>query len=156
VIQLLKISGFSTIITTASKRNEQYCMNAGATHVIDYHDVPYSELYVAVRKITKEPIELVYDASSGLSETQSAGWQILAPNGRMVVARPPTIDSKNNIGKRLFFTLGDVYIQEKQEFTAKMYSALNEWLANGEIKVRSFFHGEEEKKPDITSTAQQC
>jgi NADPH:quinone reductase-like Zn-dependent oxidoreductase len=145
VIQLLKISGFSSIITTASKRNEQYCMNAGATHVIDYNDIPYSELHVAVKKITEEPIELVYDATSCLPETQNAGWQILAPNGRMVVARPPAIDSKNDVGKRLFFTFGDVHIEEKQEFTAKMYSALNKWLANGEIKVRRFFHGREKK-----------
>ena len=58
-IQLAKLSGFSPIIVTASQRNADYCKKAGATHIIDYRETPYSQLSEAVAKITTEPIEVV-------------------------------------------------------------------------------------------------
>ena len=54
MIQFAKLSGFSPIITTASKHNETYLKSLGATHVID-RSIPLSELPQAVKAITDKP-----------------------------------------------------------------------------------------------------
>ncbi|KAI0033328.1 GroES-like protein [Vararia minispora EC-137] len=136
-IQLAKLSGFSPIITTASKHNEAYCKAAGATHVIDYKDVPYADLPAAVTKITTEPFKVVYDAVT-VDDSQTAGWTILAPGGDMVVTLPPKVGqrerSEANDGKRVAFTYGSIHLPMNAEFGARMHKALPGLLKDGAIK----------------------
>ncbi|VDC03740.1 unnamed protein product [Peniophora sp. CBMAI 1063] len=137
--QLAKLSGFSTIITTASKHNEDYCKSAGATHVIDYHDVPYPELPAAVKKIVGDtPLTYVYDAAS-IPESQKAGWDMLSPGGAIVVVKPPsqeigTIGQDDEKGRRAVWVYGGANEQDHGDFGAGLYAALTEMLDKGELK----------------------
>jgi NADPH:quinone reductase-like Zn-dependent oxidoreductase len=136
-IQLLAASGFSPIITTASKHNEAYCKAAGATHVIDYRDVPYSDLPAAVRKITSEPVSYIYDAIS-TPDSQKACWEILAANGRLTVVLYPVVGKAWEVGedgKGLAFVFGSANGSANFEFGKKMFAGLSRLLESGEIKV---------------------
>jgi NADPH:quinone reductase-like Zn-dependent oxidoreductase len=88
VIQLAKLSGLSPIITTASLKHTDLLKSLGATNVIDRN----ASLSDEVRKITDQPITIVYDSISS-AETQQAGLNVLAPRGTIAVITPPTIKS---------------------------------------------------------------
>lgn len=140
-LQFAKLSGFSPIITTASARNEAYCKTAGATHLIDYHDVPYSDLPEAVGKISHSPIAFVFDAIS-VPETQRAGWKTLGSGGNMTIVLPPDAAlGKPGVpgadGKTFGFVYGNVNFEPSQGFGSKMYAALTELLETGALKVRA-------------------
>jgi NADPH:quinone reductase-like Zn-dependent oxidoreductase len=136
-IQLLAASGFSPIITTASKHNEAYCKAAGATHVIDYRDVPYSELPAAVQEITSAPISVIYDAVS-TAEAQKACWEVLAANGKLAVVLHPVVGQAGEIaedGKRLAWVAGSANSPPNFEFGKKMFVGLSKMLESGLIKA---------------------
>ncbi|VDC07629.1 unnamed protein product [Peniophora sp. CBMAI 1063] len=148
-IQLAKLSGFDPIITTASKRNEGLCKSAGATHVLDYRDVPYAELSgVVVGIIGDAPLEYIYDAVSS-KESQKADWDMLAPGGAMVVVAPPseavgTPGKDDDRGRRVVWVFGNVNDPEHEEIGTCMYAVLTEMLEKGKIKpsqVDSLGHG---------------
>lgn len=136
-IQLLKLSGFSPIITTASKHNEAYVKAAGATHIIDYHDVPYSELSTAVKRITSEPISVIYDAVAS-PDVQKALWEILAPNGKLASVAPPAFGKDGEVtedGKLVAWVFGSANSPYNYEFGKKFFPALSKLLEAGQIKV---------------------
>ncbi|KAI0040040.1 GroES-like protein, partial [Auriscalpium vulgare] len=115
-IQLAKLSGYDPIITTASAHNEAYCKAAGATHVVDYHKVPYSALPAAVAEIASS-VPLVYDAIS-VADSQKASWVIAAPQGIVIVTLAPVvgkIGEEAEDGKRVFYTYGSVHAADNQE-----------------------------------------
>lgn len=87
-IQLAKLSGLSPIITTASLKHTNSLKSLGATNVIDRN----APLLDEVRKITDQPITIIFDSISN-AETQQAGLDLLAPRGTIVVITPPTIKS---------------------------------------------------------------
>ncbi|KAI0052285.1 hypothetical protein FA95DRAFT_1379025 [Auriscalpium vulgare] len=135
-IQLLKLSGYSPIITTASAHNEAYCKAAGATHVIDYHKVAYPDLPAAVAQITSAAVSVVYDAIS-LEDSQKAAWQILASRGNLIVTLPPVVGKAGadaEDGKRLVWTFGSVHDPANHTVSDAMYRALPGLLAEGVIK----------------------
>lgn len=137
-IQLLKASGFGPIITTASKHNEEYCKSAGATHVIDYHEVSYSELHAAVQKITTLPIPVIYDAVSN-PDSQKAVWEILAPKGKVAFVMPPAYGKPGEAsedGKEVAFVFGTPAAAKNYEFGKKMYVGITKLLESGDLKVR--------------------
>ena len=136
-IQLLKASGFSPIITTASRRNDEYCKSAGATHVIDYHDVPYSELPAAVKEITSSPISVVYDAVS-TPDAQKAVWQILAPKGKVAIVLPPAVGKPGEAGedgKEVAWVFGSANVSKNYEFGKKMFAGITKLFESGDLKV---------------------
>lgn len=137
-IQLLKASGFGPIITTASKHNEEYCKSAGATHVIDYHEVPYSEFPAAVKKITPLPIPVVYDAVS-TPDAQKAVWEILAPKGKLVTVLRPAYGKAGEAsedGKEVTWAFGTPAVATNYEVGKKMYVGITKLLESGDLKVR--------------------
>ena len=70
-VQLAKPSGSNPVVKTASAPKEDYCRAAGATHVIDYHSMPYNNAIPdAIHKITKGPLLIVYDVIF-MQDTQS-------------------------------------------------------------------------------------
>ncbi|KAI0051049.1 NAD(P)-binding protein, partial [Auriscalpium vulgare] len=134
-IQLAKLSGYDPIITIASAHNEAYCKSAGATHVIDYHKVPYSALPAAVAEIASS-VPLVYDAISE-ADSQKASWEIAAPQGIVIVTRAPVvgkIGQEAEDGKRVFYTYGVVHTADNQEKGGILYRVLPSLLAEGLIK----------------------
>ncbi|VDB91637.1 unnamed protein product [Peniophora sp. CBMAI 1063] len=138
-IQLAKLSGFSTIITTASKHNEAYCKSAGATHVIDYHIVPYAELSAEVKAIVGDkPLTYIYDAISS-AESQKASWEALSPGGALVVVLPASTDigkpgKDDENGRRVVAVFGTVNDPENWAFGKKLYGALPGLLEKGELR----------------------
>ncbi|KAI0318211.1 GroES-like protein [Amylostereum chailletii] len=136
-IQLVKLSGFNPIIATASKKNENYCKAAGATHVIDYHDLPYADLPAAVAKLVNGPISLVYDAVSS-EDSQKAGWAILAHSGSLINAGRRilgiTPDQIGEDGKHLVQVWGVIRRDDNIELGAKMCNHLTDLLEEGLLK----------------------
>jgi len=78
-IQLAKISGFSPIFTTASSKHVEALTALGATHILD-RSLTSAQVSAEVAKVTKEPINYVYDTISSES-TQRLALDILAPGG---------------------------------------------------------------------------
>jgi NADPH:quinone reductase-like Zn-dependent oxidoreductase len=138
-LQLAKLSGFNPIITTASIRNEDYCRAAGATHVIDYRTTPYASIPATVKEIVKGPVNIIFDAIS-THETQQADWEILEPNGSLVVVLPLAIDipAEPKDNRWTVFVYGGIGVRDRDhpEFGREMYAALPGLLADGLIKVR--------------------
>ncbi|KAG6845254.1 hypothetical protein H0H87_011989 [Tephrocybe sp. NHM501043] len=126
-IQLAKLSGFSPIITTASPKNTRYLESLGATHVID-RNLPLSSLAGAVKGVTNAPIEIVYDAVS-TADTQKTGYEILAPNGSLVVVLNPEVTKA--VGKEVFHVFAMPNLPHTSDISANMYSKLTEWLEEG-------------------------
>ncbi|KAI0825561.1 GroES-like protein [Irpex lacteus] len=135
-IQLLKASGFDLIITTASKHNEEYCKSAGATHVIDYHEVSYPELPAAVKKLTSLPISVIYDAVA-TPDAQKAVWEILAPKGKAAFVLPPAVGKPGEAGedgKEVVGVFGGTTVPSNYEFGKKMWVGVTKLLESGDIK----------------------
>jgi NADPH:quinone reductase-like Zn-dependent oxidoreductase len=137
VIQFAKLSGFSPIITTASKSNEAYLKSIGATHVID-RSVPLSDLAQTVKAITSEPVKVAYDAIS-LPETQNAAYDILAPGGQIVIVLNESVPKdKQTDNKEIVHVFGNVQAPEQREVGKSLYAKLTELLKAGDIKVRYY------------------
>ncbi|KZV67572.1 GroES-like protein [Peniophora sp. CONT] len=136
-LQLLKASGFSPLITTASKHNEAYCKAAGATHVIDHKDVPYAELPVAITEVLCEtPVSFIYDAWSR-GGSQQAAYSLLAPGGSMCTVMPPEVGERakeDAQGRRVVIPYGSVNVEYHHKFGTEMYAHLTEMLETGELK----------------------
>lgn len=134
VIQFAKLSGFSPIITTASKTNEEYLKSLGATHIID-RSVPLSELQQAVKGITSKPVTTAYDAIS-LVDTQNAAYDVLAPGGKLLVVLDEAIEkSKVAADKTVAHVFGNVQPEDQRELGKSLYAKLTALLASGDIKV---------------------
>lgn len=130
------MSGFSPIITTASKRNETYLKSLGATHVIDRVTQP-ADLPKLVKEITSEPVKVVYDAVP-TAETQSVVYtDILASGGKVMLFLPLQMDkSKLTDDKEVAHVFGSPRLPEQREIGLSLYRKVPELLAAGELKVR--------------------
>ncbi|KZV71797.1 GroES-like protein [Peniophora sp. CONT] len=136
-IQMLRISGFSPIIATASSSNEAYCKRAGATHVVDYRDVPYAALPdKIVELLSGKPLTLAFDAIAVL-ESQQAAWAALAPNGNLIALHFPVVGTGETAeqGKRAIMVHGVAKSEENVEIGKRMFSHITELLASGDVKV---------------------
>ncbi|KAH7100758.1 GroES-like protein [Auriculariales sp. MPI-PUGE-AT-0066] len=135
-LQLLAASGFSPLLTTASKHNEEYCKAAGATHVIDYREVPYAVLPAKVREILhagseEKPLAFIYDAACKDGSEQAA-YSLLAAGASMVTAQQPKVGIRgkdDELGRRVLSPYGGT--SEHEEFSAPMCASLTELFAKG-------------------------
>ncbi|KAI0351756.1 GroES-like protein [Trametes cingulata] len=135
VIQVAKLSGFSPIITTASPHNEVLLKSLGATHVIDRGLSPEAILLELPKLTGGKPLDLVYDAVS-LPETQSLGYDALAPGGTLLLVLPDAIPSEKKTGKdtkRVMTVLGNFYLPENRTLGAELYKRLTAWLEEGVV-----------------------
>ncbi|KAJ3521239.1 hypothetical protein NM688_g9042 [Phlebia brevispora] len=134
VIQLAKLSGFSPIVTTASSRNEKFLKSIGATHVLTREGVPLSSIASEVKKITQEPVKIVYDAIS-LPDTQNAAYDILAPGGKFILVLPFSVDeAKRTDDKEVVQVFGNVHDPAQRAVGVSLYKQLTELLKTGDIK----------------------
>ncbi|KAF5371223.1 hypothetical protein D9758_004226 [Tetrapyrgos nigripes] len=130
-IQLLRLVKFSPIIAYASAHQFDYLKSLGATEFIDRKQVSFSDLPAAVKKITSEPIKVVYDAFSS-ADSQQAGYDILADGGTIIVTTGDQVKNKVN-GKKVLAVLGNVHPPVNREFGKVQYRNLTKYLQDGTI-----------------------
>lgn len=125
------MSGFSPIITTASKHNEPLLKSLGATHIIDRH-LPLS---TAVQSVTSEPIRIVFDAIADAS-TQPAAYGVVAPGGQYIIVTPLKLDSAIvTEDKEVAFMFGSPFPAAQRSLGVGLFKELTTFLQTGEIKV---------------------
>jgi len=130
-IQLSKLAGISTIITTASLKHTEWLKSLGATHVID-RNTP--ALTAEVFKITgNQAVKYVYDAISE-PETQQAGYDLLASDGLIVITLSDSIKKKVE-GKRVSFILGMTSVPQHREMLTPFFDKITSLLEAGDIKT---------------------
>ncbi|EPT05495.1 hypothetical protein FOMPIDRAFT_83158 [Fomitopsis schrenkii] len=133
-IQLAKLSGFSPIITTASLHNTDLLRSLGATHVVD-RKLASERLREEISKITKEPLDVIFDAIS-LPETQLLAYELLAQGGTLALVLNPAIPVEKIVsGKRVVKMWGvTMFPEENRVASAQFYKKLTAWLEEGIIK----------------------
>ncbi|KAJ7505084.1 GroES-like protein [Mycena galericulata] len=127
-IQILKILGYSTIITYASGKHTEYLKSLGATHVIDRKAISTADVPAAVKTIASAPIKLVYDAISE-GDTKEASFATLAEGGIAVAVLPGGERSVD--GKRFISIAGSTHIH--RDFGVLLWKALPKQVADGLI-----------------------
>ncbi|KAG6827875.1 hypothetical protein H0H92_010144 [Tricholoma furcatifolium] len=130
-IQVGRLSGFSPIITTASRaKHDSHLKSLGATHILD-RNLSSEALAAEIRKITSKPLEIVYDAVS-VPDTQATGYSLLSDGGSLVIVLAPTIKAEE--GKHIFHITGMWSFPHSKDLGAKFYNSLSALLETGEIK----------------------
>ncbi|KAF5371295.1 hypothetical protein D9758_004249 [Tetrapyrgos nigripes] len=130
-IQLLRLVKFSPIIAYASAHQFDYLKSLGATEFIDRKQVSFSDLPAAVKKITSEPIKVVYDAF-GSADSEQAGYDILADGGTIIVTTGDLVKNKVD-GKKVLAVFGSVHPPVNREFGKVLYRNLTKYLQDGTI-----------------------
>ncbi|OSX61003.1 hypothetical protein POSPLADRAFT_1034548 [Postia placenta MAD-698-R-SB12] len=133
VIQVAKLSGFGPIITTASPHNAAYLQGLGATHVLD-RALSGDALRAAVKQITSAPIEVVFDAVSG-ADTQNVGYELLAPDGTMVIVLANAVpEAKQTKDRKIQSVFANVNVPQNRALGRSLYAQLTGLLETGAIK----------------------
>ncbi|KAI0648658.1 GroES-like protein [Trametes meyenii] len=135
VIQFLKLSGFSPIITTASPRNEELVKSLGATHVFD-RSLPASTLSAEILKLAGGPLPFVYDAVS-VQDTQNLAYDLVAPGGHILLLLPENVDAaKKTDGRDVKFSLSSPWLAfpYNYEFGKVFVKEFEKLLADGSFK----------------------
>jgi hypothetical protein len=85
-----------------------------------------------VANITTTPVEYGFDAWSGI-DSQQALHDVLAPQGRLALARPREIEVSAD--KTVFQVVGIVHMPWTRALGVSLFRALERLLADGAIKV---------------------
>ena len=138
---MAKLSGFSSIITTTSLRNEPLIKSLGATHVLDRNLSSEATLAKLNQIAGGRPIECIYDAISQ-AETQQLAYRALAPGGVLVIVLPDKIPAQLKLegdGKKVVMPFGLVHLPENRQGGVDTFKRLTEWLETGVLVVRVLF-----------------
>jgi len=127
-IQILRVLGYSTIITYASAKHTDYLKSLGATHVIDRNAVSTADLPAAVKKIAGAPIKIVYDAISE-EDTKEASFATLAEGGIAIAVLSGENRAVDGTKFIIIFGSNDLH----REFGALMWKILPKQVAEGVI-----------------------
>lgn len=89
-----------------------------------------------ISKITKEPLDVIFDAIS-LPETQLLAYELLAQGGTLALVLNPAIPVEKIVsGKRVVKMWGvTMFPEENRVASAQFYKKLTAWLEEGIIKV---------------------
>jgi len=126
----VKLSGFSTIITTASLHNTDLVKSLGATHVIDRK----ADIVSEAKKILGGPIDLVYDAVSN-KETRVQALDIVAPGGQVVSVNAMHVDDASYSDKHITTIYAIVHLPNVRALGVSLYGKVTELLASGALKT---------------------
>ncbi|KAJ7023770.1 chaperonin 10-like protein [Mycena alexandri] len=137
-LQLARLSGFSTIITTASLKHESSLKSLGATHVID-RSLPDAEVVKAVAALALT-LSVVFDTIS-TAETHTLGFEILKDSKRntkgdktlLEIIPIPVPDAKSE-GINVYMGWASSAWPQYNALSKEMYSQLEGLLADGTIK----------------------
>ncbi|EIW78306.1 GroES-like protein, partial [Coniophora puteana RWD-64-598 SS2] len=149
-IQLARLAGFSTIITTASPRHTALLKSIGATHVVDRR-LPRASIVRLIHEVHEEvhreagappALKLLYDAVSEPA-TLALGREILAPaggGGHMLVVLPsavpvpvPGTEETGAGACTVGFSFGSPHTPEHAEFGKVYWAKVYEWFRGGTI-----------------------
>ncbi|KAF9262113.1 GroES-like protein [Marasmius fiardii PR-910] len=140
-IQLLKLAGFSTIITYASQHNEEHLISLGATHNIDRKSITVQDLPSKVKNITKgsSPVKVVLDAISH-PDTQESSYAILAESetgGTLALTGNVADTIKNVISESKKIKVHRIFafftIEQNREFGRRLVGSLAKLLEDGAV-----------------------
>ncbi|KIJ39259.1 hypothetical protein M422DRAFT_175326, partial [Sphaerobolus stellatus SS14] len=127
-IQLAKLSGFSTIITTCSISNTNLVKSLGATHAINRN----ADIVAKVKNIVSEPPKIVLDPIS-LENTQTQAIQIVAAGGTLILVTSPVESIRSIQGDKKFYTVYGSPIRHRK-LAVSMHSNLTEYFESGKLK----------------------
>ncbi|KAJ2917357.1 hypothetical protein MD484_g3070, partial [Candolleomyces efflorescens] len=132
-IQIARLSGFSPIITTASTKHEEFLKSLGATHVLD-RNASLSDAKASVARITAKPIKVIVDTISS-EETQTLGFNLLAPGGQLAIDNA-AIDLLKEEGPKQNKSHIFVYANKLgfAELVQEMWAQVTGFLQNGDLK----------------------
>ncbi|KII89452.1 hypothetical protein PLICRDRAFT_175628 [Plicaturopsis crispa FD-325 SS-3] len=131
-IQLAKLSGFSSIVATASPANTSLLTSLGATHVVD-RSLPAADIVASVQKVAGGPVDVAFDSIS-LPETISTAYDAVKSSGILVLTLPSTV--KETEGKNVYVVKpsGNVHLPPNRKLGASLYARLTALLGEGLIK----------------------
>jgi NADPH:quinone reductase-like Zn-dependent oxidoreductase len=134
-IQLAKLSGFNPIITTASTKHEEFLKSLGATHVLDRNE-SLSDLKASISKTTDQPAKVVVDTISS-EETQTLGFNLLAPGGQLAIDNA-AIDLIKEEGPKQNKSHVFIFANKQgfAELVQEMWTHVTGFLRDGDLKVR--------------------
>ncbi|KAL0577176.1 hypothetical protein V5O48_004815 [Marasmius crinis-equi] len=134
VIQLLRYLAFSPIITYASDHQAAYLKSLGATHVLDRKSVSLEDLPAHLKKITEQPIKVVFDAIS-LADTQAAAYASLADEegATLLLALPSLLESVEKTNKRVQYVQGLLVLPQNRAFGQALFRNVEKWLEDGTV-----------------------
>ncbi|KAL0570055.1 hypothetical protein V5O48_011910 [Marasmius crinis-equi] len=115
-IQLLKFAGFSPIVTYASIHHTEFLKSLGATHVLDRKTIAIDEVPAEVKKITDEPVKIIYDAKKRVT---------------------PHSQTDPVESKPIHNTSGDLHVESARPFGRVLSKNLTQFLEDGTIKPNS-------------------
>ncbi|KAH7924057.1 GroES-like protein [Leucogyrophana mollusca] len=127
-----KYNGQPIIVVGGASSLGQYGY-LGATHIID-RKLPAASFQEQVAKITSAPVELAF-AAICYPDTQQALYDVLAPEGKMIVTRRPEAVRKEGDQKMVHFVNGSFHLPGNKEFSSRFMRALTRMTADGEIKT---------------------
>ncbi len=130
-IQLLRLSGFSKILTTASLHNADLLKSLGATHVIDRKADFVSE---ANKVLDGDSVDLIYDAV-GSKEVQIQALEVLASGGQLIDVAHAQVDKAAYPDKNFITLFADFRLPQFWPLGKSLFSKLHDLLASGAIKV---------------------
>ena len=132
-IQLARLSGFTTIIATASPRSFDLLKSIGATHVLDRNS---ESLKVDIEKILSgSKLEIVYVAAGG-KEPQELGWELLSGGGVLSCAPRVELETRSKFpDKFIQFFYCSVYLPHLRKLGASLFTNLYELMEKKLISV---------------------
>ena len=135
VIQFMKLSGFSPIITTASVHNTAFVQSFGATHIVD-RTLPRATIVETIRRFAGGLVDLVYDAVS-VVETQELGYEIVSTGGSLIILVPEEIDRRKISSKNVnvIIAAGFFAVPENGEIGAQFTIEFERLLRDRILKV---------------------
>ncbi|KAI6148255.1 chaperonin 10-like protein [Pisolithus thermaeus] len=136
VIQFARCSGFSPIIAIASETHEGNLKSLGATHVVNRR-LSSEEQKKVITSITTAPIDIAYDAVA-FPETQRVAFDVLAPNGTLVVTVQPAVKEDQGKGRKVVVARGTPHAPPNKTLCQGLWGVLEQWLADEIIKPGPF------------------
>lgn len=127
-IQMARMAGFSTIITSSSLKHADYLKSLGATHVVDRAGDVASE---AAKLLPGGVTDYVYDAITDQT-TPKISASLVSDNGALITVR--TLDEKE-VGKSVRTVRAFGSLHTYRDLGASLTAALPALLENGDIKV---------------------
>ncbi|QRV98330.1 Zinc-binding dehydrogenase [Ceratobasidium sp. AG-Ba] len=130
-IQIARIAGFSTIVTTASSQHTELLKSFGATHVFD-RDVDVNTLQEAFAG----PVALVYDGISA-PPTQKLAVEVLktfgAPGAHLAVVLPLDTSLQGELEGKA--TVNEVWGSSHwyKDLSVPYWNILGRWIEEGKI-----------------------
>lgn len=138
VIQLVRLSGFSPIVATASLENSDRLRALGATHVLD-RTLPTDALQAEAARIAGGAgFRVVYDTVAS-PETGRMAYALTAPGGDLVMTLPSKMVQEMAMtdagAKRVHVSFGAMCVPSLANAATSLLGRLPELLVSGAIQV---------------------